>query len=136
MVYISRFDVYGKGQTIYHVSRTLDETGDRVDNGQQEIYVNAAIDDGSDVAELMRVFTEDDAYSDKFPITTKRKRQFKIPEEERKMNEELRKLIEDERLDSKVSLLKDLVKDGILTIAAAAQRIGVSEESFRRLAML
>ena len=36
------------------------ETGKVVENGLTEIYVNSVNDDGSDVAELMRIFTEDE----------------------------------------------------------------------------
>lgn len=30
----------------------------------EEVYVNVAVDDKSDVAELMKVFTEDNTYND------------------------------------------------------------------------
>ena len=47
-----------------------------------EVYVNAAVDDKSDVAELMKVFTEDNTYNDtKFSITSQIKRRFKTTEE-------------------------------------------------------
>ena len=45
------------------------------------MYVNAKIRDGSEVSELMEVFVEDDAYSDKFPVTSSIKRRFKETEE-------------------------------------------------------
>ena len=48
----------------------------------EEVYVNAAVDDKSDVAKLMKVFTEDNTYNDvKFPITSEIKRRFKTNEE-------------------------------------------------------
>ena len=57
------------------------ETGEVQENGLEEIYVNAKIDDGSDVAELMRIFKEPDAYDfEKFPKVSKRKKQFKESE--------------------------------------------------------
>ena len=44
----------------------------------QEIYVNTKIDDGTEVAELMHIFTVQDAYDfEKFPKTSARKKQFK-----------------------------------------------------------
>ena len=45
------------------------------------MYVNAKIRDGSEVSELMEIFVEDDAYSDKFPVTSSIKRRFKETEE-------------------------------------------------------
>jgi hypothetical protein len=56
------------------------ETKEVVDNGFSEVYVNAKVDDGSDVSELMRVFVKDTAYNDKFPNTSERKRKFKESE--------------------------------------------------------
>ena len=56
VVYISCFDFFKKDQTIYHIDRVLRETGDIVDNGFHEIYVNAQIDDNSEIAELMQLF--------------------------------------------------------------------------------
>ena len=47
----------------------------------QEIYVNTKINDGTDIAELMRIFTETNAYDfEKFPKVSNRKRQFKVNE--------------------------------------------------------
>ena len=56
IVYISRFDVFGENKTIYHISRIINETGTIVENGIHEIYVNTAVDDKSDIAELMQYF--------------------------------------------------------------------------------
>lgn len=78
-IFISKFDIFGEGKTVYHVERVVRETAKICDNGFQEIYVNTKIDDGTDVSELMKIFTERDAYDfDKFPKTSKRKSQFKI----------------------------------------------------------
>lgn len=41
---------------MYHIERILRETGKIVYNGANEIYVNTEIDDGSDIAELMKIF--------------------------------------------------------------------------------
>ena len=80
-IYISRFDMFQSGKTVYHVDRVVRETGEVVDNGLQEVYANTKIDDGSDVAELMHIFTESDAYDfDKFPRVSARKKQFKESE--------------------------------------------------------
>ena len=76
-IFISKFDMFKKGKTIYHVDRTVRETGDVVDNGLQEIYVNTKIDDGSDLAELMKIYKERSVFDyQKFPKTSKRKGQF------------------------------------------------------------
>ena len=58
------------------------ETGAIVENGFTEIYVNAEVDDKSDVSELMNIFVQDKVYDDvKFPITSACKRRYKTTEE-------------------------------------------------------
>ena len=80
-IYISKFDVFKSGKTIYHIDRVIRETGEVQENGLQEIYVNTKIDDGSDVADLMKIFKEPDVYDfEKFPKVSKRKKQFKESE--------------------------------------------------------
>ena len=50
VVFISEFDMFRKNRTLYHVRRILEETNDFVENGTHEVYVNTAINDGSDIA--------------------------------------------------------------------------------------
>ena len=53
-----------------------------VDNGFQEIYINASAEDGTDIADLMKIFTVDNEYNDeRFPVTSKIKRRFKETDE-------------------------------------------------------
>lgn len=91
-IYISKFDMFKGGKAVYHIDRVVRETGEVQDNGLQEIYVNTKIDDGTDIAELMRIFTNTDAYDfQKFPKTSRRKKQFK---EGKGGNEEMCDLVE------------------------------------------
>lgn len=59
-IYISKFDMFKSGKTLYHIDCVIRETGEVQDNGLQEIYVNTKIDDGTNIAELMRIFKEKD----------------------------------------------------------------------------
>lgn len=80
-IYISKFDMFQSKKTVYHIDRVVRETGEVQDNGLQEIYVNTKIDDGTDIAELMHIFTDINAYDfEKFPKVSKRKKQFKTNE--------------------------------------------------------
>lgn len=80
-IYISKFDMFKSGKTVYHIDRVVRETGEVQNNGLQEVYVNTKIDDGTAIADLMRIFTEPDAYDfQKFPKVSSRKRQFKESE--------------------------------------------------------
>lgn len=80
VVFISKFDIFEGNLPLYHIDRTVRETGKIVDNGFEEIYVNTKINDGSKVSELMEVFVNDDVYNDKFPKTSEIKRQYKKTE--------------------------------------------------------
>lgn len=57
IIYISSFDIFKEGKTIYHIDRILRETGTLVHNGFHEIYVNTEIDDGTDIAGLMALLS-------------------------------------------------------------------------------
>ena len=112
---------------LYHIDRVVRETGKVVDNGFQEIYVNAMIKDGSEVSELMKIFVDDDVYNNKFPKTSEGKHRYKETEGGLKVMCEIMEKIAEE---SKLELLIDLVKDGIITIAEAARRINMTEDLF------
>ena len=77
LVFISRFDVFNEGHTIYHINRVIEETGTIVANGIHEIYANAAIDDKSDVAELMQYFKHSTGNHKKFQNLCNRVKYYK-----------------------------------------------------------
>ncbi|MBQ7918742.1 MAG: PD-(D/E)XK nuclease family transposase [Lachnospiraceae bacterium] len=68
IVYISEFDFLKGDKTIYHVEKVLRETGEVIDDGLHEIFVNTVIDDGTDIAELMACFMKKEVKSPKFPV--------------------------------------------------------------------
>lgn len=67
IVYISEFDFLKGGKTIYHVEKVLRETGQPVDDGLHEIFVNTVIDDGTDISDLMACFMKKEVNNPKFP---------------------------------------------------------------------
>lgn len=56
VIFISKFDMFLEGKTIYHAGIFLRETGTIINDGIHRIFVNCAVDDGSDIAELMHPF--------------------------------------------------------------------------------
>lgn len=64
VIFITEFDIFKAGKTIYHIDRTICETGEINDNGLYEIYVNTKIDDGTDISALMKIFREQYVYYD------------------------------------------------------------------------
>ena len=72
VVYISQFDIFGKGKTTYHVDKVIRETGTIVDDGLTEIFVNTEINDGTTIARLMEQFTKTKVEDNEFPELTRR----------------------------------------------------------------
>ena len=68
MIYINEINMFEKRKTIYHIIRRIKKKKKKVYNGYNEIYVNTFIDDGSDIAELMKIFKSSDIPDNKkFP---------------------------------------------------------------------
>lgn len=80
-VYISRLDPFRAGRTLYHVDKVVRETGEYVDDGTLDIYVNAEYDDGGEVARLMRYMMHSEGELEGFPALTARVQYFKHSEE-------------------------------------------------------
>lgn len=107
VVFISKFDIFNGNLPLYHVDRIIRETGEKVDNGFEEVYVNAKVKNGSDVSELMEVFVNDDAYNNKFPITSDSKRRYKETEEgQQVMCEIMERIAKEEREEGKALINK------------------------------
>lgn len=81
MIFISRFDMFQKGKTIYHAGIFLRETGTIINDGIHRIFVNCAVDDGSDIAELMQYFKNSTGKNSKFPKLSDRVYYFKESKE-------------------------------------------------------
>ena len=81
MVFISKFDIFAKGRTTYHIDRVIQEEGIVVDNGVHEVYVNVAVDDGTEIAELMQYFKDSNGANEKFVKLCNRVDYFKYEKE-------------------------------------------------------
>ena len=129
IVFISKFDIFDGGLPLYHIDKVVRETGQVIDDGLTEIFVNTVNYDGSKPARLMKLFTENDAYSnDEFPITSELKSRLKSSEGgSMAMNEILEKLISDEKRESE----KRGRKEGILEGKIEGKIEGANEEKLR-----
>lgn len=81
VVYISETDLFQKGRVVYHEYSTIEETGERVDDGFSAIYVNAEVRDDSTISELMDCFKQQIVDNSQFPRLSERVQKFKIDEE-------------------------------------------------------
>ncbi|WP_050340654.1 hypothetical protein [Olsenella sp. oral taxon 807] len=84
-----------------------------LDNGLEELYVNALARDGGEVSALMRVFTEAEAYDEeRFPETSRVKRRLRETEEGRK---DMGSVIEEIREEIRAECIAEGIAEGIET---------------------
>lgn len=69
-LYISNFDIFKEGKTIYHIRKSVAETNQTVNDGTFEIYANVVVDDGSTIAEYLQLLKETSIDNPKFPHLT------------------------------------------------------------------
>jgi len=81
VIFISKFDMFLEGKTIYHAGIFLRETGTIINDGIHRIFVNCAVDDGSDIAELMQYLKNSTGKNNKFPKLSDRVCYFKESKE-------------------------------------------------------
>lgn len=127
IVYISEFDFLKGGLTIYHVDKMIRENGQSIDDGLHEIFVNTAIDDGSDIAKLMSCFEKKEVKSERFPKLTRRVTELKSTEGGASAVCEVMKRYEEQAV---LTTLISLVKKGVLALSDAAKEAHLSEEDF------
>ena len=142
IIFISKFDIFKSGLPLYHVDKVVRETGRIINDGLTEIFVNSVSNNGSKVAELMEIFTKDEAYNiEKFPITSTIKARFKANEGGiKEMNEVLEKIINDEKKESerrgaeneKIRMARNMKKEG-LAPSLIAKLTGLSEKKILAL---
>ena len=77
VVFLSKFDVFGEGRTVYHLGMAIQETGTSVNDGVYRIFSNCAVDDGSDIAGLMQYFKNTKGKNSKFPKLSNRVKHLK-----------------------------------------------------------
>ena len=116
----------------------VDETGARVPDGYQAIYVNTKNNDGSRIAELMQCFLQTEIDNPNFPILAEELRAEKGNIEG---DEAMCKIVEDyaekrgreERAAGMQDTLIALVKKNLLALTDAAKEANMSESEFMKL---
>ena len=138
VVYISEFDPFDEGRTVYHVRNMVEETGRAVLDGLREIYVNTKYNDGSEIAELMQCFLEPIVTNPKFPALAK---ELQAEKGNVKGDESMCKLVEEYgerqkaegKTEGTLETLVSLVKKKLLTYDEAAKEANMSKSEFMKL---
>jgi len=131
IIYISEFDFLKGGKAIYHVDKYLRETGQSIDDGLHEIFVNTVIDDGTDISDLMACFVKKEVKNPKFPYLSAEVARLKETEGgARTVCEAMERYekiaVQNERLEKIMRMIeKDYSKEEILDI-------GYTEEEYQK----
>mgnify|MGYP002770776587 FL=1 len=83
ILYITEYDALGNNQTVTHVSRCMKVGNNYIplNDGEDIIFANTLVDDGSDKAELLQLMLRKDSfYNDKFPAISSAMNYFKDTE--------------------------------------------------------
>ena len=138
IIFITKFDPFKDNLTIYHVDRVIRETSEILDDGLEEIFVNTKVNDGSKIAELMRIFSTTSEYNDElFPKISETKRFWKTnPEGVKKMCEftdEIREWgreegIEEGERKTLITSIKSLMDSLDLTAEKAMDALKIKKE--------
>ena len=144
LFYISEKDIWCNGHTVYHVQQSLSFGEKQIpyENGLHTIYVNAEIDDGSNIAKLMQYLktakagdTSQGALSDYVNYLKSPKGGRKVMGEfekyfrEEGLKEGLKKGIEEGRLNS----VKALMKNAKVSAQEAMKILDVPSEEQQKL---
>ena len=146
VVYISEFDPFDEGRTVYHVRNMVEETGRAVLDGLREIYVNTKHNDGSEIAELMQCFLKPVVTNPKFPTLAK---ELQAEKGNVRGDESMCKLVEEYaqkrakeygeqqkaegKAEGALETLVSLVKEKSLDPVDAARKANMSESEFMKL---
>ena len=79
---ITEKDVLGGGKAVYHIHRTIEETGKKFGDGTHIIYINAKIQDETPVGKLMHDFLCTRAEDMYYPVLADKVRHLKEDEKE------------------------------------------------------
>lgn len=134
MIYISTFDVFKKGKTIYHCRTVIEETMEAVDNGLTEVYVNTVIHDGSTIAELMECFMKEQLDNRRFPLLSKRAWYYKNEESGLKiMCQIVEEYAEEKILEKTVKNIRSLFENGCSLDVVVASFHDLTEEQIKTI---
>lgn len=128
VIFITENDVLKAGLPIYHIDRTIKETGVMFGDESHILYVNSQIKDETELGKLMHDFSCTDAKDMHYKILADRVRYFK---EDAKGVEAMCRAMEDMRkeavVEDRLETLRNLMKNLGLTAEQALVAMGISE---------
>ena len=131
IVYISEKDFFKGGFTTYHIDKVIRENGVTVDDGLHEIFVNASVNDGSNIAELMQCFTQKNLNNPKFRAVTRRFKELKETEGGLTvMCKLMDDIVNEEKEKVRIELLTNMINNGYSK--KDILNIGFTEDEYKK----
>ena len=134
VIFITENDVLKAGLPIYHIDRTIQETGTLFGDESHIIYINSQIKDETELGKLMHDFSCTNADDMYYNILADRVRYFK---EDQKGVASMCKAMEDMRKETATETLlisvKNLMKNMNLTAEQAMTALGISDQDKTQL---
>lgn len=127
MIYLTNKDIFKRGKAVYHVERVLDECNEKVSNGYHEIYINAEVNDKSNVSEVMKIMTTRDYVNDNFKVISDKKEVSNMPVEVERAIEGLR---EEGRQEGEMRVIKNLLSQGVISEEIALRSLNMTKKEF------
>jgi len=138
VIFITASDVIGAGCSLYHVNRTIEETGAYFNDGSHIIYVNGSYKNDNDpVGKLMHDFRCLNSVDMFYPILAKQVKYFKETEGGQEiMCQVFEDLAEKRVMEEKKALARRLIARGKQTLEEIAEDTDLSLEEVKELARL
>ena len=136
IIYITQFDLFGRGKTMYHAQKVIQETGDVIKDGLREIYLNTEVDDGSLQAALMQNFMKEEMADQRFPEVSRRFHDLKHDEKEvvpmcKELEQYLAEGHAEGEAEGKAFVARNLFRAG-MSIEEIAKMVGMTAEVVRQ----
>lgn len=133
VIFITRNDVLGSGLPIYHIDRTIEETGEKFKDDAHIIYVNSSIQNETKLGKLMQDFWCKRGEEMNYEVLAERVSFFK---EKKEGVNQMCEILDEVKRESKLETLVDLVKDGAIPLDIAAKKQICQRKSSKNISNL
>ena len=112
IIYITKSDIFHLKRSKYFVDDVIRNFNKVLDTGCTRIFINGAVNDGTQISKLMKIFTTDNVYDDDlFPETSALKYRYKETEEGvNEMSEIIERLFREDLDKAKEEVRKECIK--------------------------
>ncbi len=138
MIFISEFDTFKLGQNKYSLSLYIDGTNTKCDDGIHRLYFNTAVDDKTELSELLQYLADSNAENSSFGALSQAVKHHKIINEgvdsmckavEEYANSRKTEWLREGKIKGKIEDIQNMIKDGI-PLEKALMYTGIDEATY------